>query len=90
MNVSRKEAIDEMKTDLKKILDCADEREMREYVWCKLDINKNECSKKITQPALLWSYNHEFKLLTINPKTLLLAECIMIWGKSNDLINVKL
>ena len=77
MNVGRKGAIDEMKADLKKLFDCADEGEMREYVGCKLDVNKDERSMKITQPVLLQSYNDEFKLPAINPKTPLPAGCIM-------------
>ena len=45
---------------------------------------------KITQPVLLQSYNDEFKLPTIKPKTLLPAGCIMSRGKSNELISASM
>ena len=59
----------ESKTEFTKLFDCDDVGEMKEYVGCKLTINKKERSMKFTQPVLIQSFEDEFKLPSYNYKT---------------------
>ena len=50
------------KEELKSRFECEDIGELKEYIGCKIDINRNERTMKITQPVLLQSYEDEFEL----------------------------
>ena len=54
--------IEEMKNAFKKHFACDDVGEMKEYIGCKVERNRDEGWLKFTQPVLLQSYQDEFKL----------------------------
>ena len=60
--VGEAEAVVKAKDDMLKRFDCDDIGEVNEYLGCKIDINKEEGSLKMTQPVLLQSYSDEFNL----------------------------
>ena len=47
---------------MKKLFDCDDVGDFKEYVGCKIDYNQDEGELRFTQPVLLQSYVDEFKL----------------------------
>ena len=60
--VGEAEAVVKAKDDMLKRFDCDDIGEVNEYLGCKIDINKEEGSLRMTQPVLLQSYSDEFNL----------------------------
>jgi hypothetical protein len=56
------EGVQEAKKDMMKRFDCDEVGELKEYVGCKVEHNKEEGWIKLTQPVLLQSYDDEFEL----------------------------
>lgn len=56
------EAVVESKKQFTSLLSCDDTGEMKEYVGCKIDYNREKQTMKFTQPVLLQSFNDEFIL----------------------------
>jgi hypothetical protein len=52
-----------------KDMECDEAGELKEYIGCKIDINKDELTLQVTQPVLLQSFVDEFKLPDFNPVT---------------------
>jgi hypothetical protein len=59
-----KEAVLVSKNKLTNLVECDDVGEMKEYVGCKLDIDKDKQWMKFTQPVILQSFKDEFELPT--------------------------
>jgi hypothetical protein len=57
----------ESKAQLKKIFDCNDQGDMKEYIGCKVEYNKDERYMKILQPVLVQSFKDEFDLKLDEP-----------------------
>jgi hypothetical protein len=51
-----------LKAQLKKIFDCDNQGDMKEYTGCKVKYNKEECFMKILQPVPVQSFKDEFDL----------------------------
>ena len=64
INLGSKEDVKQAVKNMKQEFECDDVGEMTEYVGCKIDVNKEERTMKITQPVLLQSFTDEFG---INP-----------------------
>ena len=62
LNLGKEQAVNESKNEMMKRFDCEDIGELKEYVGCKIDIDRTDRSLKITQPVLLQSYEDEFDL----------------------------
>jgi hypothetical protein len=58
----KKESVLHAKEEIKKIFDCDEVGELKEYVGCKIDYNKEEGWIKMIQPVLMQSYVDEFEL----------------------------
>jgi hypothetical protein len=58
----KKNAVLESKNKLTKLVKCDDNGEMKEYVGCKLEMDKEHRWMKITQPVVLQSFQDEFTL----------------------------
>ena len=57
------------KDELTKLFDCDDTGGFDEYVGCKIDIDRDNGTMKLTQPVLLQSYVDEFELPTYEYET---------------------
>ena len=62
MCVGPKSEVLKAKSGLTGRLKCDDAGEMQEYVGCKIEIDQNLRSAKITQPVLIESLSDEFDL----------------------------
>ena len=60
--VGKKEAVLKAKAQMMARFDCDDVGELKEYVGCKVDIDRKEGSITLTQPVLLQSFEDEFEL----------------------------
>ena len=58
-----------MATQIKSKFDCDDLGKIEEYVGCKIDINRENRSMRITQPVLSQSFKDEFDLASMDPVT---------------------
>ena len=56
------EIVKSEKTKLTSTVDCDDTGEMKEYVGCKIDYDREQQRLKITQPVLIQSFWDEFEL----------------------------
>ena len=66
----KKEGVDKAKKLFKGQFDCDEVGELKEYIGCKVDIDRSKRCMKLTQPVLLQSYKDEFELPQSNgPKT---------------------
>ena len=57
------------KNKLTSLVKCDDTGELKEYVGCKVDYDRDKRTIKLTQPVLLQSFEDEFKLPQASPKT---------------------
>jgi hypothetical protein len=60
--VGNKEAVKQAKQQMMNHFDCDEIGELKEYVVCKVDIDKEKRSVTLTQPVLLQSFEDEFDL----------------------------
>ena len=60
--MEQKKKYSEIRRSLKKHFEVDDVGWMDEYVGCKVEINRNDTTMKITQPVLLQSFEDEFQL----------------------------
>jgi hypothetical protein len=60
--VGTKEGVKEAKEAMKQQFDCDEVGEMREYIGCKVQYNKEDGWLKLTQPVLMQSFIDEFDL----------------------------
>jgi hypothetical protein len=58
----KKNGVYEAKAAMMDRFDCDDIGELKEYIGCKIDYDKEEGSMKITQPVMIQSFEDEFKL----------------------------
>jgi len=61
--VGPKDEVMKAKQQMMDRFDCDDVGELKEYIGCKVDINKEEGSIKLTQPVMLQSFKDEFDLV---------------------------
>jgi len=57
-----KERVTEAKHQMMKLFDCEELGEMKEYVGCKVEYNREEGYMKLTQPVMIQSFSDEFEL----------------------------
>ena len=69
--------------------DCDEVGEVREYVGCKVEQNKNDGSIKFTQPVLLQSYKDEFELSDKKPLTPAEAGNVLMKADKKDAVGKK-
>jgi hypothetical protein len=60
--IGQKENVMKSKEQMKRLFDCDDIGEMKEYVGCKVKRNWRERWIKLTQPVMLQSFKDEFSL----------------------------
>jgi hypothetical protein len=83
-----KDGVLEAKKAMMNEFDCEEVGQMKEYVGCKIDYNKEEGWMKLTQPVLLQSYNDEFDLPNGDkPNTPAVPGSVLLRGDAKD--NVK-
>jgi hypothetical protein len=58
----KREAVQKAKAEMMARFDCDEVGELKEYVGCKIDFNREEGWIKLTQPVLMQSFQDEFEL----------------------------
>lgn len=84
LNVGEKQLVLKETGKLQSLFDCDDVGEMKEYVGCKVDWNKEERYMKISQPVLLQSYSDEFDLSEISNNVRTPAEASVVLQPTTD------
>ena len=80
-----KEAVLRAKREMMSRFDCDEVGELKEYVGCKVDINRDERSITLTQPVLLQSFEDEFDLPEgAFPRTPAIAGDVLLRGEVKD------
>lgn len=86
--VGTTEAVARAKEEMMNRFDCDEVGELEEYVGCKIDINREERSVKITQPVLLQSFVDEFELPDgYAPRTPAIAGDVLVRGEIIDQVS---
>ena len=79
----------ELKNGWKSIFDCDDEGEMKSYVGCKVDIDRENHTLKMTQLVIVQSFQDDFDLPGKTPKVPLPVRTMYSKGNEEDLIDKK-
>jgi hypothetical protein len=88
--VGNKKAVDEAKQQRQERFDCNDVGELKEYVGCKVDVDRNERSVMLTQPVLLQSYVDEFNLSEgVFLRTPAIAGDVLMRGEVKDQVSAQ-
>jgi hypothetical protein len=70
--------------------DCDEVGELKEYVGCKVDIDRKERSVTLTQPVLLQNFADEFELPEgASPRTPAVAGDVLVRGEVKDQVSYK-
>ena len=72
--IGDKATVIEEKEKWKKLFECDDVGELKEYVGCKIDYNKNDRYVKLTQPVMIQSFRDEYDLPDDGPEPKIPAE----------------
>jgi hypothetical protein len=90
LTVGSKEAAKQAKQQMMDHFDCDEIGELKEYVGCKVDIDKEERSVTLTQPVLLQSFEDEFNLPEgAHPRTPAIAGDVLLKGEEKDQVQIK-
>ena len=80
-----RKAVDIAKSQMKGNFSCDEIGELKEYVGCKINHNKEERAMKITQPVMIQSFEDEFDLPGgAAPNTPAVAGSILVKGEAED------
>ena len=65
------EVVEKSKNDMMKLFDCDDIGELKEYVGCKVEHDRDKKTMRLTQPVMIQSFQDEFGITTdgMRPRT---------------------
>ena len=72
--VGEETTVKEEKEKFKKLFECEDTGELKEYVGCKVEYNREERTIRLTQPVMIQSFQDEFDLPSGGPEPKIPAE----------------
>jgi hypothetical protein len=90
LTAGKDEAVIDAKSSMMKLFDCDDVGELKEYVGCKVDYDRDRGTMRLTQPVMIQSFVDEFELPSgVTHNTPAIPGTVLAAGEVEDQINAK-